>query len=197
MTRAQRVPRLFEWGTRQPYRSASCAAASGKSGYSLLELVAVLAVTSLIAVIATSLLVSILQHNSVLGSQLRIDNSQRQLANRFRQDVHAARSYELTKAGIVLRGDDLEVTYSYGAGFVQRATSLGGKQRQHHFDMDRQHSAEFSATKLDGRDLIELTISMDETKLDTAERLPVANSGMRTVAELARNHRWAVKESTP
>lgn len=197
MTHAMRGARFSELWTHRRNNSENGTTRSAKRGYSLIELVAVLAVTSLIAVVATSLLVSILQQNSVLGAQLRIDNSQRQLANRFRRDVHAAESFELGEATIALHGPETLVTYSYETGFIRRTTMVNDEQRQHHFDVDNQHAVEFHAIKLEGRDLIQLTIRMDETKMDVAGRFPVANAGMRTVAELGRNYRWVPKEETP
>lgn len=169
-------------------------------GFTLIELAAVIGVTSLIALIATSILFAMMQQHSALRAQLLIGNSQMRLANRFRKDVQKAETIELTDSTISLIGPHESVSYAQvPTATIRRTVRVEGAPRSDDFDLQAGHDVRFSIDELGNRKLVTLVIGpreMDERAMSEQPPHAISYRGLTTVAELARDHRWQAEEVT-
>ncbi|MCX7428245.1 MAG: type II secretion system protein, partial [Planctomycetia bacterium] len=82
-------------------------------GITLIELLAVLAVSSVMLAIAIGLIQTLLRASGVARSDLEEQNSVARLADAFRRDIHAATAF---RAGPAKDGNPVEWTFDLGSG---------------------------------------------------------------------------------
>jgi len=160
----------------------------------LIELLAVMGVTSLIALIATSILFAMVQQHSAMRKQLLIGTSQMRLAGRFRKDVQMAEALELTESAILLSGPHGSVSYAQvPPGTIRRTVNVDGAARSDDFDLQANHIVRFVVDAMGNRKLVTLVIrpsGMDDRALSNQPPYAISHVGVTTVAELARDHRF-------
>lgn len=171
-------------------------------GYTLIELVMVLAAASVIASLSATLVHAMLRQQSAASRQLAIGNSLVRIGDRFRNDVNAALKAKVTDQEIVLsHSDDRSISWRRDGAAMIRTIQVGSDVRNDYFDLQPDHAHAFVRNQIaGGAEFVGIEIKPDEdltdasaAKVDMSSLDPRHQTGSRgstIFAELGRDHRW-------
>ena len=169
-----------------------------RRGITLIEMVAVMAVTGLITAMGISMIFSVLQQESTLETELMLATSQQRLAEQFRADVEAAQRCELEPEGVKLFGVNQTVRYTLDANFIQREQTDESRKRRDSYVLRLGRRATFSTQPLENRTLVRLATMKDVANVTAPNPYrPVRAAPLSVVAELDREHRYVTGGSPP
>ena len=171
--------------------------ARSRRGFTLLELVLVIAVTTMITTAVATLLHAMMRHQSAASQQLKTGSVLTQLGERLRKDVQLAESADIGDGVLFLRQPKQgEVVWRQLGDFIVRDDDTFGDLRRDHYEMIPGRQCEFRLLASGGCQLVELTIGGSEVVGDDgsvqSSSLPsvMGNDGMKFWAELGRDRRW-------
>lgn len=165
------------------------------NGFTLIELVLVMAATTLLAGLMVTLLHAMLRQQAAAEKQLLVGTSLTRLADRFRLDVLAAKTATVDAESITLTGDLGTTSYRRPiSSIVRRSFHAEGRTHQDDFDLQDHHALSFRVTETASHTLVQLQIQPPDDLLDEDRpRYAVSSAGMTTVAELGRDARWMAR----
>jgi prepilin-type N-terminal cleavage/methylation domain-containing protein len=168
-----------------------------RCGVTLIEMSAVLAVSTVMLAIAIGLIQTLLRASGTARSDLEQRNSVARLADAFRRDVHAATAF---RAGPAKDGNPVEWTFDLGSGraatYRVESSSLARTvragetlQSQESFALPDETAVSVEMTPVGKANLVVLsTVSRAPS---TGGKLPMApGRAVRVEARLAADHRF-------
>ena len=162
-----------------------------RHGYTLIEMMVVLAVGSVLSGVAVALIVALLRSESGARDHIHQSAVQSRLADQFRRDVHAADAIDADDSGLVWTftlGRGRTVTYRIEANRLERSeTAEKDTQRQETYALPPDHTARLDMPEPADSPIVGLSIIPTAKTLDAKPRATV-----RFEALLAADHRYEI-----
>jgi prepilin-type N-terminal cleavage/methylation domain-containing protein len=168
-----------------------------RRGVTLIELLAVLTVSSVMLAIAIGLIQTLLRASGAARSDMEQQNSVARLADAFRRDAHAATAFQ---SGPAKDGDPVEFSFDLGGGRVAKyrvepdglaRTVLAGEtlQSQESFVLPDETAVSVEMTPLGKANLV--AMSLVSRASSAGSKSPMApGRSVRVEARLAADHRF-------
>ena len=168
--------------------------AAKQKGFTLMELVLVIAAVGVIGSLTVSVLSSMMRQQKAAATQLALGSSFARMSDRFRRDVHQAASTKLSANELMLNLDaNSSVSWKRENNVIVRTTKTTADVRNDHFDVSENQSLSFHRLPAEaGVELLELRIVRDVEQRDDASadsRFVTGSQGVVVVAELGRDIR--------
>lgn len=164
---------------------------SPRFGFTLYELVLVIAVVGLIGTVSVRLFHALVRQQTATTKQLVSTTNLARLQQRFAADVNAAVDAEIaTIMALLTLPRDVVVRWEQTGNAMVRTIETDQGVRNDHFDLLPEQSVVFLRnSSAPGHDILEIAISVHREAADD-NRYVVAGHGARIAAELSRDHRW-------
>ena len=164
-----------------------------RSGFTLMELVLVIAAVGVIGSLTVTVLSSMMRQQKAAASQLALGSSFVRMSDRFRKDVYQAASAELSSDKLVLWfEDESSVSWERENSTIIRTIRVGSDVRNDHFDIAQNQSLSFSRHPAGAVEMLELKVVRDVNQSEDPSadsRFVTGSQGIVAVAELSRDGR--------